>query len=404
MQFNFNARGAALTACCLALFIGASQSAQAEVFVLGEGRQLEGELVNADESPREKYVVRLPSGVVVTLARAQVQEVVRRRPAEIEYEAIRHNYPDTVEGQWELAEWCREQHLSQLRKVHLERILQLDPDHLLSRRALGFARVGDEWKTQEEIMTERGYVLYKGRWRLPQEMELLEQRRQAEVAVKAWFRDLKRYRGMIGTPRGEEAAAAIRSIEDPQAVPALRFFLQEENVDVLRELYLEALSQIGTPQAIEALALCSLEDSNDEVRLTCLDYLKRMNVPEVAGFYVERLRAKDNAMVNRAALALETLGQTAAVPALIESLVTAHKYKVVTGGGQYNATFNPSGGGGGGFSSGGGPQIITKQLQNPEVLNALVTLTGVDFGYDLLAWRAWLAANRAPVDVDGRRD
>jgi hypothetical protein len=43
-------------------------------------------------------------------------------------------------------------------------------------------------------------------------------------------------------------------------------------------------------------------------------------------------------------------------------------------------------------------------MKNEQVLAALVTLTGANFGWDLAAWRAWLARQRAPASIDLRRD
>jgi hypothetical protein len=42
-------------------------------------------------------------------------------------------------------------------------------------------------------------------------------------------------------------------------------------------------------------------------------------------------------------------------------------------------------------------------VQNQQVLEALVTLTGADFSWDVDAWRAWLASRQSPPDFDPRR-
>ena len=136
--------------------------AAADVFVLSTGGQIEGTLVNTPDSPRDRYVIQTALGGQVTLNKDQVKQIVHKKPAEVEYEKIRHQYPDTVDGQWALAEWCREHHLSDLRKTHLKRIIQLDPDHVAARGLLGYGKFDGEWKTQQEVMTDRGYVEYKG--------------------------------------------------------------------------------------------------------------------------------------------------------------------------------------------------------------------------------------------------
>ena len=94
-----------------------------------------GRSVTAPDTPRYKYVIKTDLGGVVTLAKDQVKEILKRKPAEIEYEKKRHLFPDTVEGQWELAEWCEKNHLNEARKTHLRRIIELDPNHAAAQRA-----------------------------------------------------------------------------------------------------------------------------------------------------------------------------------------------------------------------------------------------------------------------------
>ena len=66
------------------------------------------------------------------------------------------------------------------------------------------------------------------------------------------------------------------------------------------------------------------------------------------------------------------------------------------------------GNGGSGFSTGGGgPKIIEEKIQNPEVLDALTMLTRSmntnGFGYDMEAWKRWLATQRKSKWIDARR-
>ena len=42
------------------------------------------------------------------------------------------------------------------------------------------------------------------------------------------------------------------------------------------------------------------------------------------------------------------------------------------------------------------PRVLTYTYQNVEVLNALVKLTGQDFGYDGTAWRRWIKKSFNP--------
>ncbi len=85
--------------------------ARAEVFELHSGGEVHGTLVNADETPRESYVVKTHFGGQVTLPADQVKKVTHQTAAEARYDQIRSKATDTVEDQWKLAEWCRENRL-----------------------------------------------------------------------------------------------------------------------------------------------------------------------------------------------------------------------------------------------------------------------------------------------------
>jgi hypothetical protein len=84
--------------------------------------------------------------------------------------------------------------------------------------------------------------------------------------------------------------------------------------------------------------------------------------------------------------------------------VTEHKFKVVTKpAGQMTSTFRP--GGGGGMSFGGdGPKLIVNQMQNRDVLNALITLTKQNYHYDAAEWKRWYASRQRASKVNARRD
>jgi len=379
-------------------------TAGGEVFVLVNGGRVEGKLLNPDQLPRQDYLVRTPQGAEVTLTPDQVEDVIHRRPEEVQYESIRHGYPDTIEGQWELAEWCRQRHLLAARETHLRRIIELDPNHELARRALGYSRVGDRWMTQEERMLAEGYRRYKGRWRTSQEIELMERDQEKERAEGEWKQKLAMWRDWLGTDRHRLATENIEKIKDPNAIKALAYALEDESRDQARLMYVEALARIGTTGANRILAVWSMNDKVEEVRLTCLDYLKEKNDPESVPYFIGRLASDSNAEINRAAKALGYLENPSAVGPLIDALVTVHQYKVTTGNpGQTSATFSNAGPGG--LSVGSSTKIVSRNAPNRDVLDALVSLTGgVNFSFDVGRWKAWYATQMTRPNLDTRRD
>lgn len=385
----------------------AAAGVRAETFVLENGGRIEGEILNPKQSPRENYIIKTASGGQVTLSRAQVKEIVRQTDAEAEYEKMRPQFADTVDGQFAAALWCREHGLERLRDKHLERVIELEPSHNEAHRLL--RHIKDEqgrWKNPKSFWEDQGYVFYQGDWMTPQEVELKERSRKTELAAKEWRRKLKLWRGWMNTDRAEEALANINQIDDPYAVPALSECLTKETAVPIRKRYIEALARIGSAAAWQMLCNVSLRDDNEEVRLTCLDYLDDKPSPAAVNYYIKYLKDKENKIVNRAADGLLRMNDRRAIGPLIDALVTSHKRVIPPSQlGSTSATFGGPGGGGFNFGT-PQPKIITEFYKNQNVLDALVRLTGgVSFGYEVASWKNWRASQKKAQSLsNARRD
>ena len=348
----------ATIAAALLICASVCQTALAEVFILADGGHIEGRLLNPDQSPRTNYQIETKQGGRVTIDIQQVKKVIK---------------PDTLE------------------KPAVD-----DPAD----------KAADDpaEKTPDEIMTARGYKRYKGRWRSPQEIRSIEKKKEQEAAEKGWYVKLKRWSGWLGGPKTQQAQKAIAEINDPAATAALAAALADDSRREARFLYIEALYRINTPQAKETLARHALEDADDEIRLSCLDYLRKRKDPAVVAYFAARLKHKNNAVINRAGFALGKMGDPSVVAALIDALVTVHHKKVTTGGsGQTSAGFDNTGGGG--LTMGSTTKVIKLTAHNREVLDALIALTGgVNFEFNVQAWRYWLAEQNKRKPLDARRD
>jgi hypothetical protein len=381
-----------------------ANSAAADELLLAGGGRLSGKLVNADQSPRTTYVVQLASGGTLTLARDQVRQVITESAPAAEYARLRHEQPDTVAGQWAIAEWCKEQKLTEVRRQHLARILELEPDHREARAALGYTKINGRWTTQAQHQTAMGKVLYKGTYWYPQAIEIMENRERAEKAKMLWFTNLKRWRDQIDSDKGAAAAAAITAIADPAALWALKENLANEPNEDVRLLYVKALARIGTGDAQVLLAERSLQDPSEEVRLTALDYLDDEPRYSLISLYIQGLRSGDNQVVNRSAVALSRFKDQRAIAPLIEALVTTHKYKVTTGNSSPGGISAANGSMGSGLSMGQSTKVMTRMEQNQAVLETLVVLTGgQNFRYDIEAWKSWYAGRKKNNLLDVRR-
>jgi hypothetical protein len=383
------------------LFVG---SARADIFVLASGGQVQGEIV---QSSKDTMVIRTDAGGEVTLEKTQVKQIDPQSAAQLEYEKIRPTYPDTVDGQWKLSEWCRDHSLTKQRDTHLERIIALDPDHKQARALLHYSFVDGRWILPDDLMKQRGYVQYKNTWKLPQEVELLERKRKQEIAERDWFGKVKRWRGAIDArpDKMQQLTDELFAKADGAAVPAVMRMLANESVRKVKIILIDELVRLGTPDALAVVITHTLDDPDEEVRLSALDSLAATKHPELATNYVKALKDRDNTRVNRAAFCLGKLGEKSAVSPLIGALRTKHTFiEPGANPGQTSATFGSGpGGSGGGLQVGGGPKQVPVWLENQEVLRALVTLTGENFEFNQTAWKSWYASQRKPVIVDARR-
>jgi hypothetical protein len=407
-------RKAALISALAVAALSAPGRAETFIFHLHNGGAVVGELVNVDEKPRREYVIRTEDGGEITLASTLVKKIARQRPELVEYDAKAPTFPDTVEGQLACARWCSEMRLSEQRKAHLQRVIELDPENRFARSALGYKQHNGTWLTEKEWLEATGMVKYKSRIMTPQDVELHERARNDELAQDKWFKKLEWIRRQLDQDKYQAAEAKdkLLAISDPNAVRAiLAAFAKEKQVRV-KMYYVEVLGRIATQPALAAIVKYSLEETDEELVVTCFEAIRRHRDWPVVSLYLPALRDPDNDKVQRAAIGLRYLGHRGAVGPLIDALVTTHKYLIIppgaTGPGSITSTFDKrgktNGGLGGGLGVNNKPRVITRDIKNQEVLATLVRLTGANFEYDERAWKKWFAAQKPNVGGDTRRD
>jgi hypothetical protein len=377
------------------LFASLPASASADLFLLRNGGQIEGEWLNREEQPLTAYQVKTSQGVVVRLHTTAVRETIRQSPEQLAYERLAPKVADTAEGHWQLAEWCRKNGLGAQRASHLRRIIELDANHQAARRALGFTFIEGEWITQSEFRREEGYELYKGRWRTAQEIEILESRAKRELAEKEWLARLRRYRlNMNDRNKAQSAIEAVRAINDPAAINPLASMLERERVRAIKTLYVDVLASINTAESAQVLVQASLSDLDEEVFYYCIKRLAEMNQRTVVESYIDALRSPQNDRVNKAAVALAQLNDRTAVSPLIEALITTHTRITPSKFGP-EATAVSFGSGGSSMMSNDGPKVQIAHVKNQHVLDTLTKLSGgSNFGFDQRAWRYWYAQEK----------
>ncbi len=393
-------------ACCASI-------SHADVFVLHNGGRIKGRWINRDDRPLKNYVIETERGGRVLLDAGQIRQTIPQNLKLDEYERLASRTADTVVAQWKVAEWCRENSLKQQRTAHLRRIIHLDPNHAGARYGLGYSQVKGQWVTREEIQKRRGYEMYGGRWRLGQEIALLEAEKKLEQVEKDWLTRLMRWREMLGTDKTLEAVKNISAVRDPHAVRPLSQLLSLEPVRQVKVLYIRVLAEIHNRPAIHALYTATLQDPDEEVFHAALDSIVRLNPPNMSKQYVDGLKDKNNVRLNRAAHALGRLDDKSVMSPLIDALVTTHHIVIPKQSDAYTSSFmKPAASasspfGPTTFSAGGETKVIPVTVTNQDVLQALITLSGgANFGFDERAWQYWLANEnmRAAPQADSRRD
>jgi hypothetical protein len=394
-----------LAASCAAIPASAVP-ASADTFVLNNGGSVEGELLNANEAPRVSYVVRTSLGRI-TLPERQVRLVRGASEEQKWYQATLTKMPATLEGNWKMAEMCLERGLTDERRIHMENVLTFDTNHEAARRGLGYTRLDKTWIRTELWMMKQGLVRRNGEWRSSQEHFILEATRRREATTKEWYRTVKRWHSWLRKKRHADAVVNFRELKDPLAAEALVNLLEDEKSKEVKLLLIETLSRLKSGAGVGAFLKMAMSERDADVADACVDSLVQFGGFQASAFLMGKggLQSVDNPVVNRAATVLARLKDAEAVPALIDALITEHKFILQPGGGA-PGSINPvfGGGGGGGLNMGGKPKIIRRKLQNPKVHAALMSLVGgVDFKYDKAAWKRWLAYEQTPRDVNLRR-
>jgi hypothetical protein len=388
------------------LLLMSGAAARGDTFELVNGGRVDGRLIESTTGNSPQYVIELERGGRLTIARSDVARINSASASELEYEKLARSLPNTPDGHWKLAEWCRQRKLTEKMRQHLERVVELEPNHEKARAALGFRQKSGQWVTRDDVMAARGMVLYEGRYVTPQHVELLERQKGERASQANWANTFDRLRKWLTGRRPErivQARSELQTIRDPGAADAIAALLRREELPELRRLWLDVAAQINHQTAVDALVNVSLNDPDAELRIQSLEHLIKSGRPGIVAPYVRALRNRDNEIVNRAAAALGQIGDADAMGHLIDALITKHTFKISdVDPDQHAYTFSPDGA----FSfGGGGPQVVTRELRNPDVLSSLVTLAnGVSFDYDQDQWRRWLAAQAKANAVDLRRD
>lgn len=428
----------------LALLVVLESEVCADYVRLKDGSAARGKILNppgrAAELPGSDITLELLGGMTQTFPAAEIAYVLIRPLRQEEYEHRLDSVADTVEGQLELAEWCRKNGLEADQKTHLQRVLDLDPGNQQVHKILGEVLVDGDWIPLDQKMAMEGRVRYQGRYVKPEEIYAAERAQTLRSQEKGWLKKISKLRDGLGGPLAPEALRDLDAITDPAAVRPLLICFQDVPDIEIRKKLMKWLTQIHSVEATKGMVATGLFDSSDEVSEQAFASIPAGARAQGVEFAVRGLKSRSNKVVNRAASGIARMGGQQAIDKLIKALSTEHDVpvqKVVTrpaylygGNPRYLPVLDDYDSIPFGYGYGfpltseyanwwgppyryiyayGGPRIAPlvdrgvtttverRRLQNPQVLESLRELTSVDFGYDQDAWGRWWRSQQPVV-------
>ncbi len=408
----------------------ASEPARADVIRLQTGGELRGVVSTSATNRQETVEIVTLCGALIEVERDDVEFVKTRSEDMEEYVTRSREISHTVEAHWELAEWCLLHRLNTQREEQLWLLLDIDPDHEETRQALRHEFYRGEWMTQEEAMALQGYYRHEGRWVTQQELDLIQKTAGQRAAEQEWHPRVRLWVNWLTNVDAKqgEALRNLQQVNDPAAVPALISNMADHESPTIRGLFVDTLREIGGDAVVKPLMAQFLFDVDAAVSLAAIESLTPDQYERALDHLVPELRNRDNLVVRRVATAVEAIGDERTVPFLIDSLITSHTFQIEIPAGTAQTFARGANGQVGmlapGSANGLSPGLdlalrsgqlpygaivlppsgmgqqrmrtcsVCTEVSNAEVLSALEAITGQDFGYSEVDWRAWWNAHR----------
>ncbi len=379
-----------------------------------------GGVVEADELRLSKAVVEgrvieesnqfirieTVSGVLTVPLNAVSRRI--RGPSRLErYAEQREREPLTPARHLELAAWCRSVDLDSLARDHVDAALADDPQNPDALRAAGYVRLGDIWlaagpSTPKDTADDKAPAVVD---------ELLAGWHKYVRSIRE-----RHFSGGADTRAFAKGQVQLLLLREPLVIPAACRVLGDGD-NRARLVLAEVLGSYGQDAASLNLLAMALLDASPEVRQAANAQLTRRGDRRIRLFLRQALRCELETILQRAAESLARLGDTSAVDDLITVLPTTGLLGRQVSANelfdQVQAMFTQAmlvAVGNEPFeypSSIAVPSFrrriaaVEAQDQVPTgafrsyVQDALIMITGENYGFDLAAWRDW-ATRHAP--------
>lgn len=355
---------------------------------------------------------------VIDLKKKEIAKHVKKESPWAEYRRRRKHCENTAEAHYQLAMWCDQHDLGPERSDELDHALKLDPNHEATRKALGYVRndKGD-WQQPPSRNAPDPANVKAAR------LQAKEQRLVRKI-ISQWFVKIRAMhdarmtpkRGPVNRKKFMAARKNILKIRDPLAIPALTGVLSSGN-KASRLVLVESLSQFPDDDATMNLLVMAVLDPSKRVRRAAAEELAKRDDPRVVERLRDALYSDEEGILRHSAAALGVLHAIDTVPNLIEQLSTEvpgivrHTRAVSLGDiygtfggytrivhGRQVIRYDPRAIGVLGPGSWVGTETYYQRemvsVYRTEVQEALIAITGKNFGFDRQKWINWWDANK----------
>lgn len=288
--------------------------ANADIFHMTWGATIEGVLL---EEREDAYRVRTPVGVI-DLEKEDVVKIEKKRSPWDEYKKRKKAMPNTAQAHYDLALWCEERGLPSKRVKHLKIVIDLDPDHAAARDALGYEKKDGAWVRKISANAPTDEDLRKRREAQAEQRLIRDKIAEYFVTLRAVHNGRMAKRSP-DSRQFKDARDLILAIDDPLAVPAITGVLCTGN-EAARGVMVEALARFENDEATMNLLVIALLDPSSDIRRAAAIALHERKDERIAEKLRQALLSDEEFILRNAAIALGVMRAKAAVPDLVSVL------------------------------------------------------------------------------------
>ncbi|MBI4602598.1 MAG: hypothetical protein HY721_11625 [Planctomycetes bacterium] len=213
-----------------------------DIVHLKNGKKLEGDV---GPGPRGGTIeVRTGEGSTVVLPESEVERIEKKQSPAEELEARLKALPaGELEPLAELLVWARDKGLRSKVKALAAKLLEIDPNHDLARKELGYVVYENRWILESELKKRKGLVRYRDEW-----MEQAEKDRRLREEAKRELEDLLSLAGSENSHLQEFAVRKLLAARDPVAREVFARHVRDQR-DAVRWVAVSALRGFPAPAA-----------------------------------------------------------------------------------------------------------------------------------------------------------